>query len=329
MWPALQTPWILSSMHDDACSVHLLQTAMTRRAPEVPWSPSWSQLQQDADIRRSDLHLRLENSQLKGALSRELLQLSASLHGRPSSVSLQGIDFGEPLPLTLLVASILACIYILMYLKHLFVFFLRKRYIETSNRRWIHVKERERAPDFADCKRQMTERFCCNATHKTVVRLFLIVIAATACGSYMLREGFFDAVKDKLYLAMVILMILQVIIAMAWTYIENRLKPFWRLYEVIWRLQAAIKSGPSAVLQYLQSLRPHEANRLMTAVVILKQQQSCHQLNRMSLIAGRRLLPFCAGKWVYYTLAEAEHTKQRQQRTEENVTRLPRKVARA
>lgn len=88
----------------------------------------------------------------------------------------------------------------------------------------------------------------------------------------MLREGFFDAVKDKLYLAMVILMILQVIIAMAWTYIENRLKPFWRLYEVIWRLQAAIKSGPSAVLQYLQSLRPHEANRLMTAVVILKQQ---------------------------------------------------------
>ncbi|OLQ06829.1 hypothetical protein AK812_SmicGene9819 [Symbiodinium microadriaticum] len=224
---------------------------MTRRAPEVPWSPSWSQLQQDADIRRSDLHLRLENSQLKGALSRELLQLSASLHGRHSSVSLQGIDFGEPLPLTLLVASILACIYILMYLKHLFVFFLRKKYIETSNRRWIHVKERERAPDFADCERQVTERFCCNATHKTVVRLFLIVIAATACGSYMLREGFFDAVKDKLYLAMVILMILQVIIAMAWTYIENRLKPFWRLYEVIWRLQAAVKSGPSAVLHFL------------------------------------------------------------------------------
>ncbi|CAE7547778.1 unnamed protein product [Symbiodinium sp. CCMP2592] len=224
---------------------------MTRRAAEVPWS----QLQHDADIRRSDLRLRLENSQLKGALSRELLQLSTSLHDRPSSFSLHGIDFGEPLPLTLLVTSTLACIYILMYLKHLFVFFLRKRHIETSNRRWIHVKERERPPDFANCKREMTERFCCNTTHKTVVRLFLIGIAATACGSYMLREGCFDSVKDRLYLAMVILMILQVILAAVWTYIENRLKPFWRLYEIIWQLQAAVKSGPSAVLRCLQSFR--------------------------------------------------------------------------
>jgi len=251
MWPALQTAFFLSGMQDDACSMHLLQTAMTRRAAEVPWS----QLQQDADIRRSDLHLRLQNSQLKGTLSRELLQLSVSLHDRPSSFGLHGIDFGEPLPLTLLVASTLACIYFLMYLKHLFVFFLRKRHIETSNRRWIHVNERERPPDFSNCKSEMTERFCCNTTHKTVVRLFLIVIAATACGSYMLRDGYFDSVKDKLFLAVVILMILQVILAAVWTYIEHRLQPFWRLYDIIWRLQVAVKSGPSAVLRCLQSFR--------------------------------------------------------------------------
>mmetsp|Transcript_93561 Transcript_93561/g.222412 ORF Transcript_93561/g.222412 Transcript_93561/m.222412 type:complete len:286 (+) Transcript_93561:100-957(+) len=256
MWHALRTALLLSGsaahVHDNGAttvslglhagpfqngmsgecpSLHLLQTTMSaRRAPEVPGS----QLQQDTEIRRSDLQLRLENSQLKGALERSILQLSVTLRGRRSSFSLHGVDFGEPLPMTLLVTAILLCIYGLIYLVHLVAFFGRRNRIKASNRRRRHVEAPERLPDLSECKEEMTARFCCNTTHKTVVRLFLIVIVATAGGSFLLREGYFDSVKEKLvpllYLAIVVLMILQVIIAEAWTRIGSLLEPLWRFH---------------------------------------------------------------------------------------------------
>mmetsp|Transcript_48570 Transcript_48570/g.113929 ORF Transcript_48570/g.113929 Transcript_48570/m.113929 type:complete len:275 (+) Transcript_48570:123-947(+) len=255
MWSVFRTSLLLSGsaaqlhagliqhgMFGECPSLHLLQATMSARraqAQEVPWS----QLQQDTEIRRSDLQLRLENSQLKGALERAILQLSVTLRGR-RSFSLHGVDFGEPLPLTLLVAAILLCMYGFIYLVHLLAFFGRRNRIKASNRRRRHVEAPERLPDLSECKEEMTARFCCNTTHKTVVRLFLIAIVATAGGSFLLREGYFDSVKEKLvpllYLAIVVLMILQVIIAEAWTRIGSLLEPLWRFHE---RMQDVGNSG--------------------------------------------------------------------------------------
>jgi len=131
-----------------------------------------------------------------------------------------------------------------IYLVHLVAFFGRRNRIKASNRRRRHVEAPERLPDLSECKEEMTARFCCNTTHKTVVRLFLIAIVATAGGSFLLREGYFDSVKEKLvpllYLAIVVLMILQVIIAEAWTRIGSLLEPLWRFHE---RMQDVGNSG--------------------------------------------------------------------------------------
>jgi len=176
---------------------------------------------------------------LKDALKSAILEVSSSSQSksRHHQFRFKDIDFRKPWPLTALVAFILGCIYFLIYLVHLVAFFGRRARIKASNKRRRHFEVPEPIPDFTECQTEMQARFCCNLQKKTVTRLFIIIVFATAGGCYLFREGYFESIKDKLvpllYLGLVVVLILQVFIAQAWERLGRGMEPVWRFHSAM------------------------------------------------------------------------------------------------
>eukprot|EP00440_Ansanella_granifera_P005602 gb/GFBE01006086.1/.p1 GENE.gb/GFBE01006086.1/~~gb/GFBE01006086.1/.p1 ORF type:complete len:303 (+),score=66.92 gb/GFBE01006086.1/:1-909(+) len=212
---------------------HSARAVVPVESPGLP-----QQMQEDAEIRRQDAALRAANSKLK----RELLSKASLLASHVQTKAREKLSLRrltQPLPATLIAAGLALILYWSTWISHMMAFFLRRQQYKRALRT-AAPHDRPEEPIYEEYEKEMNSAFCCCLGRKTVRNILLLLVAATACGSYLGQYGYFEEIREKivpqLYFAALVFMVVSVII-----------------HEVFYRFGGPIKKFQTA----FQTLRKH------------------------------------------------------------------------
>mmetsp|Transcript_68547 Transcript_68547/g.107912 ORF Transcript_68547/g.107912 Transcript_68547/m.107912 type:complete len:248 (+) Transcript_68547:40-783(+) len=213
--------WGIDSL--EPLAVHLLQTAHGKALTK-----------EELELRRTDTMLRLANGHLKTQLHEVVEQLlqRKEVH----------MDFRKPFWLTVLVAAVMAGTWVTIYFFHLVAFFAHQNSIRNANRRRASWEVKEKVPNFEQCRQEIRERFAFGLRRVTVTRIMLLVLLATASGSYFASQGYFKPLEEKivpyLYLVLVGVLVGQAVIREVWNRATNIFGP---MLETMYKFHSGIQ----------------------------------------------------------------------------------------